>query len=171
MSKLRLPLFLVILALCAPSTVNAATAVVCLNKATQKVAVRNLCITGEVTISGKNLVVNTATTVTPTPIPFSGTTPAINYAGCYVTSAKKSASAFDGRVAVGVLCSRTTDIMINDQFNTSETSGAKPVLEHKEVRLSGKLPNGVEYGMLALGGVNKFYEVQVSIVCCPFVSK
>ena len=97
--------------------------------------------------------------------------PSINLGACYQTTAKKSGSTFDGRVAVGILCKQKTDLLLNDQFSTNDTTSAKPVLERRRLVLSGTIPNGVEYGLLATGGVNKFYEVQIAATCCPLNSK
>ncbi len=125
----------------------------CLNKSTQTLSIKATCSKTETVVSGKNILTSTS----------------INYDSCYQTSAKKSGSNFDGRVAVGILCKQKTDLLLNDQFSTTGSSGAKPVLESKHLVFNGKIPNGVEYSMLASGGVNKFYEVQITAVCCPTI--
>lgn len=126
---------------------------ICLNKTTQALSAKTACSKTETVIAGKNLL----------------TTTSINYDTCYQTSAKKSGSTFDGRIAIGLLCKQKTDLLLNDQFLSNESTGAKPVLESKRLIMNGKTPNGVEYGMIASGGANKFYEVQVTAVCCPTI--
>lgn len=153
--------------LCTSASAQTGTLVVCLNKTTQKITVKGSCSSGESVVSGKNLGSTVSTTAKPTATPAPGASGSVNYAACYSTSAKKAASTFDGRVAVGVLCTKTTDILINDQFSTSDNTTAKPVVERKDLVLKGKTPNGVSYGFLATGGANKIYEVQVTALCCP----
>ena len=134
---------------------------VCLNKTTQRLTARASCASTETVVTGKNLATATATPAAST---------SINFAACYQTSAKKSGSTFNGRIAVGVLCKQKTDLLLNDQFSSTDSTGAKPVLESKSLVITGKIPNGVDYGMIATGGANKFYEVQITATCCPIVT-
>lgn len=132
----------------------------CLNKATKKVVAKSFCSKNETEINSANLLLSS-----DKPSTVSGS---INYASCYQTSARKSASSYDGRIGVGLLCRDKNDLLLNDQFDVSETSGAKPALERKRIILNNNIPNGVEYGMIATAGGNRFYEVRVAATCCPF---
>jgi hypothetical protein len=141
--------------------------VLCLNRSTQELKIRTSCLSNETLVSGKNLVTAVATAKPDTTVTAKYT---LNLDTCYKTTAKKSGSTFDGRVSVGLLCKLKTDLLLNDQFTTTDSTNSKPVLERRRLSMSGNLPNGVEYGLIASGGNNKFYEVQVAAVCCPTVT-
>jgi len=159
--------------ICSQAFGQSSSLVVCLNKTTQRITVKSSCARTETLVCAKNLS-STEAASKPTTAPTLGSTSSassFNYADCYKTSARKSGSTFDGRIAVGLLCKQSSDLLLNDQFATSDSSGAKPVLESKRLVINAKVPSGVEYGFLASARVNKFYEVQVSAVCCPAVSR
>ena len=162
-------IFLVLIAamVSLPALAQSSTSfVICLNKSSQKLVVKQSCSARESLVSGKNLSSTTSTpAIKPTATP--GPTGTIDFSNCYSTSAKKAGSPFDGRIAVGLLCKQGTDLLLNEQFVVNESSGAKSVLESKRLIIKGKFPNGVEAGFLATGGVNKYYEVQLAAVCCP----
>jgi hypothetical protein len=138
----------------------------CLSRSGQ-IKAASRCRVGDTILSQSNfaraLGLSSAPVVNGTPAPGqAGAT--IDVSTCQVSRAQRSASTFDGRIAVGAQCSKSSQILFSHDFATSDTTGAKPKLERSRLLFSGNVPNGVEIG--TVGEANRFYTLSVTTVCC-----